>query len=161
MFKQKCQKCGLILSIICGLLAGCATIYAPPKSGEPTAKIHAMSNRSGLYTWTNTEIEAIDNKSPGLTVFEGSNFNVYPGRHVITVKVSFNRGFLSMPSDGVTDVVVNFKAGHVYTIRGDVHGSVVSAWVVNESGQKVSATSSVHYQQSPVERAPIIIPVRQ
>ena len=150
----------LFLTLIAGVLSGCATVYAPPKLGEQSVTINDMRHRIGFDTWTNTEIDAIDNKSLGFTLFGTSKLHVHPGRHVLTVRVTFNRGLFDTPSYGVTEVAADFKPNHTYTVKGDYQNSLVNAWVVDETGRKVSATSSTSYHKTVIETShPVFIPV--
>lgn len=146
------------LSIVLAVLAGCATVYQPPKVNEPAAMLVVKSNSSGIATWVNPQVDAIDDKDPGFKFFASEKMRLHPGVHVLTIMTLFNRGFLSGgPYQSVCDVEANFKAGETYTVQAATKGSQVLVWITNSKGKKVSPVSSNSYQSAPRTQKTVIV----
>lgn len=140
-------------------LASCATtMYQPPKIGEPTANLRGMHQRSGLFSWINAKIDAIDNKSAGLQFSASSNMHIHPGRHNITILVDFSRGaFSAGPFTAITDVTANFQAGQSYSVVASIQGSRILTWIVDGTGKTISNVAAHEYMVAPTHST-IIIP---
>ncbi len=152
------NKLAALLLVTFTLLAGCATVYQPPKATEPTSMIRVKDERSGLATWTYLMVEAIDNKSAGLQLMPGK-LRIYPGVHTLTVHTQFKRGFFSGgPYEAFTDINANFKAGETYLIEAKIEGSRVLVWITNSAGTKISPVVANNYRTAPQQNT-IFIPV--
>jgi hypothetical protein len=148
----------ITLLIICTTLVGCATIYQPPKATEPTAVIAVNNERGGFATWTQSQVEAIDNKSAGLQLMSGK-LRIYPGVHTLTIKSQFNRGFFSSgPYEAFTDIRANFQAGETYIVQATVQGSKLLVWINNSAEKQVTPVSATNYRSAP-QNSTIFVPI--
>lgn len=157
-----CNRFKIVLFIILSIiLSGCATVYRSPKLNEPKATIRGFHNRSGLFTWLEIKVESIDNQSPGLQVITTSPLNIYPGQHKITAIINFNQSaFSSGPYTSIIDVATEFKPFENYILKAKADGSLVSLWIENSKGQRVSAVTSAPYYKASTNTT-IFIPIQR
>ncbi|MFA5960341.1 MAG: hypothetical protein WC785_07470 [Tatlockia sp.] len=139
--KNTLRSTSFILTLF---LAGCVTIYEPPKYGEPTATVQGMKD-NGLFNWSVIAVTEIDNHSVGFKMTPAGTLRIYPGNHMLTLNSQFKRGPFSPVYFAVIDVSANFKASQHYKIKSNVDGSRLNAWVEDANGHRVSPISSSNY----------------
>ena len=143
----------------------CGPMYKnPPKDPAKTATLRSNETRSGLYTWANHTVEAIDNLPVNYAASwtsETKEIVVTSGVHELVMGGTFNRGFLAGgPYSARGDLRMNFKPGRNYKANGRVEGSKLAMWIEDtETSQPVSETIRIPYQFIPqTTYTPIFIP---
>ncbi len=140
------------VSLIPLFLSGCAG-YVEPTSG-PLATVSTNTSRNGLFTWSESQITAIDNQQTshywGKLLGAGTQFNVTPGPHSFVIHTRFNQGFGSGPYMSTAQVYANTRPNMNYQFISRTNGSNLNVWAIDKAtGKKASAVVSAPYFYEP------------
>lgn len=157
----------LALFPVLALLASCA----PPYTGIPyepatTALLRNHNGRKGhLYKWESYGVQAVDSEAPKFVNplhDEGAKVVLRPGRHLLVVGGTFQRGINDPQHTGRAEVECRFEAGKVYRTFGSVEGPNLKLWIEEiGSGRRVSKVVSAPHRVKPTRQpsAPLYIPL--
>lgn len=151
----------IILSAIAVLLTGCATTnsYQEPNTSTKSATVSGSSVRNGMFDWSDTSIDSIDNKSVNSFWSNTAKVRVQPGMHQFVIATNYNKQFLGNgPFVAMTEVRVNVQPYKNYHFASKVNGTTVSVWAADDLGRQVSSAGSSHSAVAPRSYVvPIII----
>ena len=132
-------------------LVGCAPRYIQPSYLTPGTAATVTQSKIHSSTATipsiETNIVGVDNSRTGR--FGAASILVAPGLHFITFCAFYLDGIGPFGDIGNVTLSANFQAGHTYMVRSTEPtlswSNVVSAdaWIVDESGEVVSAPGSL------------------
>jgi hypothetical protein len=106
---------------------------------------------------------SVDDKFIG-PLYWGGAVKMEPGQHLITVKMSFNRGLGTGPFEAQVALRPVLLPAQHYVLNGSVEGVEVTVWVEDAAtGVRVGESQSGQWRDMPRQETstPIFIPIKK
>jgi len=109
---------------------------------EKTSILTTYRERQSLVRWQSIAIEGVDYESyyyKSKFFKVNNNCEISPGLRHIDVKASYNDASLNGPYFRRFALDFNFKEGEQYYLKGSFQGNIITIWMEDYSGRRVSS----------------------